>query len=809
MRPIALLLMLVCSQLAAQEEPAPRRPERERTYDVLHYKLILDIDEKARTCSGTATVTLIPLRTQLDVVALDAAGLSVSEARVGWKQAKYQATGESLLIELDHPYGLDDTVTVSVGYSVTAPRKGLYFVRPDSGYPRRQWEVWSQGEPEDNHYWFPCYDYPNDLATSEMIVTVSDHLTAVSNGALLDTRADRAHHTVTYHWLESKPHPSYLISLAAAEYVRVDDRWEDVPLTYYVYPYQKPDAMRSFGVTPQIMEYFSSSIGVKFPWEKYGHAVVDEFFYSGEENVSISTLTDRTIHDARADLDYSSEPLVAHELAHQWFGDLIPFRDWSHAWLSEGFASYFDILYQEHAHGRDAGMKLVRDAQRTVVNADAGGNRRPTVFDRYIQPGDMFDSRIYQKGACVLHMLRFVLGDELFWKSIRHYAGKFSYRNAETNDLKVAIQEATGYNLGWFFDEWLIRAGFPEFRIRSDWDEKTRSVRLNVKQVQKLDSLTGIFRTPVDIEVWVHDSPTVYRVEIGRQEETFTFPAYQEPQCIIFDKGSRLVKKADFEKPLSAWIYQLYHATDAVDRLAAIDEFQWMADSSDVIAAVDSAAFSDPAAPVRRDAVWALGDVKRRDVSARLIAAYGDSDPKTRIAAVTSLSRYRGDAVLGTLRHAFSADSSYMVAAAALRSLAIADSAGRTGYCEQALQRNSYNEVIRSAGLSILADVGDENALRLIQSYTRYGVDRNLRIQAVNILSSVWKSRKEIVAYLQGMLSDPSFHVRRAVMDNLGTIGDAGSLDALQKSAEREADSRLVKAARDAIAKIKQATSER
>ncbi|MBI1805387.1 MAG: HEAT repeat domain-containing protein [Ignavibacteriae bacterium] len=795
--------------LAQESQPPPAHATRERTYDVLHYKLNLTFDVRGKSCQGDAAIMLVPLRPGLDTIDLDAAGLNVTRITLEDSKLEYILSGETLAIALGKPYGIHDTLTLSIRYSVTSPKKGLYFIQPDSGYPNKQWQVWSQGEQTDNHYWFPCYDAPNDKATSEVIATVDDGFTAVSNGKLVSVKHDTNNHTATFHWIESKPHVSYLISVAIGEYVTVSDSWNDCPIDNYVYARQKSDAMRSFGKTPAMLEYFSSKIGYRYPWEKYGHALVHDFMYSGQENVSISTITDRTIHDARAHLDNSSDALVAHELAHQWFGDLVSFRDWSHSWLSEGFASYFEMLFQEYDKGRDAGWKEISDAQTAVVNSDRFDKRRPTVTNRYVNPSDLFDNRIYQKGACVLHMLRFILGDELFWKSINHYVEKFAFKNVETNDFKIAIEEATGYNLDWFFDEWLYKAGYPEFDITSRWDDQSRTVQLTVRQAQRTDSLTGVFRTPVDIEVWVHGEPVIYHVEITKQNETFSFPAYQEPQLVLFDQGNWILKKVNFQKPIEQWIFQLEHAQEGVDRLKAIDELTWVADSLPVRKALEHAMLEDHFSDVRREATWALGDAKKIVEPDSLLLAYGDRESKVRVAAVTALRQFHDDRVLKTLRYAFSKDSSYAVAAAALRSLTLLDSMQRKQYLAEALKRDSYNEVIRSTALDMLAGIGDDSALELVKSYSTYGIERNVRLQAIRLLGKVWGTHEDVFLYILRYLNDPSFQVKRALLDVLGGSGNPVALGPLNKFLERESDSRLLKGAREAIEKIQQAQHDK
>jgi aminopeptidase N len=799
-----LCLLFAAGLALAGESPQgpPEHVGRDRTYDVLHYRLAVAVDPKLKTCAGEMTVTLVSLRGVFDELRLDAADMRVKWVSVDQKQLAFHAVEETLVVELGKPYGFGDTISATIAYAVTTPTKGLYFVAPDSGYPDKQLQAWTQGEPDDNHHWFPCYDYPNDKATSEMLVTVPENFTAISNGKLLEVRRDPAKHTATFHWYEGRPHVSYLTSLVVGEYVEVKQTWDGVPLSYYVYKHQKEHALLSFGKTPKMMEFYSKKTGLRYPWEKYAQTVVQDFIWGGEENVTATTLADGTIHDGRAHLDYSSDNLVAHELAHQWWGDLLTCRDWSHAWLNEGFATFFQNQFTEYDRGHDEAAKETMDNQATLRNTDVGDRRRPSVCRRFYGPNDLFDNRIYGKGSVVLNMLKDLLGEELFWTAIDHYVERFAFGSVETNDFKIAVEEATGYNLEWFFNQWLYKAGFPEFELSSAWSRASSTLNLTVRQTQRLDSLTSLFTMPVDVELWIHGVPETHRVWISKAEEVFSFPAYQEPELVLFDKGSKQMKKVAFQKPLDAWLFQLGHASEGVDRLLAIDELTWVVDSANVADALRKAAIDDPFWDVRRSAVWALGDTKAADVEATLLAAYGDHDARVRTAAVTSMGKLHTAAVLATLHHAFEKDSSYGVAAAALRSLVRADSVNLKTYCAAALQRSSRNEMIRSAAIQSLAHVGDDEALGTVLSYTRYGVDRNIRIECVNTLASTWKTRDEVVSHLIRMLADPSFHVRRSVINALGNIRNARALEPLQQRMVIETDTRVVKDVRDAVEKI-------
>ena len=353
---------------------------------------------------------------------------------------------KTVTLDLDRAYSHRDTLTVSIEYSCT-PRKGLYFIQPDSAYPKRPRQIWSQGEDMDNHFWFPCYDFPNDRATSEMIATVPGDLTALSNGALLNVRENKKDHTKTFHWKETLSHPSYLITLAVGNYAVLKDKAGSSRSRTTSIPDRRP--MRGYASAKRPPWYASSTRrrDSPYPWEKYAQVLIHEFIVGGMENASATSLADdATVFDARARIDENPSSLIAHELSHQWWGDVVTCKDWRHLWLNEGFASYFDPLYHESTRGRDHFDVTMYEAQQSGINSDKTMGRKPIVSI------GSYGANLYPRGASVLHMLRFVLGEEMFWRAIQHYIAKYRFTTVETNDLKNAIEEATGQNLHWFFD---------------------------------------------------------------------------------------------------------------------------------------------------------------------------------------------------------------------------------------------------------------------------------------------------------------------------------------------------------------------
>lgn len=801
---LLLFLLLSVKHTFAQ---GPGHVARERTYDVLHYRLSLAIDESTKSISGETAIKLVPLQPALSEIVFDAAELQVERVLLGRESLRYSTNDEKLRLFLKRPTRLIDTMTILVKYS-GSPRKGLYFIQPDSGYPDRPWQVWSQGEAEDNHFWFPCYDYPNDFATSEMLVTVNERFMAISNGALVKTMHNKKERTKTYHWRESKPHVSYLISLVVGDYVELKDSWDGIPILYYVYPNQRDLAGYSFSKTPAMMKFLSTKIGFRYPWEKYAQAVVADFIYGGMENVSASTLTDFTIHDERAHLDVSSDGLVAHELAHQWWGDLLTCRDWSHAWLNEGFATYFTNAFHEADSGFHYASYLLLGTQNNILESDTGAARRPTVTDRFTDPAEIFDNRIYGKGACILHMLRFLLGDESFWKAFNHYVTKHAFQNVETNDFKIAIEEATGKNLHWFFKQWVYGAGYPEFIVATQWDSVNRTLGMTVVQEQRLrehaapDSPDGVFITPVDIEIWSEGKKRTERIVLSKRKEEFHFLQRTRPQCVVFDKGNWILKKVSFHKEVEEWIFQLHHA-DEIDRVMAARELSNHADQPLVIEELRRALSFDVFWPVRAEAARALGESREPIAASALLEGYRDGHSKVREVVVASLGNF-GSTGTEVMSQSFTTDKSDAVAVAALKSLVKADRANAWQYCREALQSRSHHEVIKIAALKAMGDFHDDEALAILKDHTRYGLHRNVRIAAVQSIARGWAGDPAVAEFLIALIDDRSFQMRRAVIDGLGQMEGERVVRALQGKTLEEPDSRMRKAARDAIQKIQQ-----
>jgi len=419
---------------------------RDRDFMPGHLLLELWFDWKERKVFGTATHTLKAINDGLERIVLDAVDMKIKDVVSNKRRLRFEYDGRFVTIALPKRLKEDGEVTLAISYEAS-PRNGLFFVVPDKKYPKKPYQIWSQGEMEDNRHWFPAYDYPNARVTSEAVLHVDERYTALSNGGLIDVKHDKKARTKTFHWKQAIPHVNYLISIAIGEFDMKEEDCDGVPLQYYVPKGEGSSIPFSFRCTPSVMRFFNKVIGVKFPYEKYAQVVVDEFTFGGMENTTLTLLFRATVHDENALPDLRVDSLIAHEMAHQWFGDLLTMKSWAHLWLNEGFATYFQPLWYEHEYGKEEFQYAMRGHALMYFSEASERYTRPIVTTKYSEPEDMFDGHSYQKGACVLHMMRYVLGDEQFFKSLRHYVKSHSQGAVETTDLKESIEEATGKDL--------------------------------------------------------------------------------------------------------------------------------------------------------------------------------------------------------------------------------------------------------------------------------------------------------------------------------------------------------------------------
>jgi len=776
----------------------------DRSVDVQHLSLVLEVDPAKRTVAGTATLRCSVIAPKTRIVELDAVELVIDKVTANGAGAAFVHDGKRLRVELAKPLATGAELLLAIDYR-GAPRRGLYFIAPDEGYPQKPIQVWTQGQDEDSRYWFPCVDTPNEKATSEVRVTVPANLFALSNGVLVSdqTTGDRR----TLHWRLDVPHSCYLVTLAVGDFAAIETRWRDVPVVYYVERGKEAAAERTLARTPQMLELFSKRFGVEYPYPRYAQVFVADFIFGGMENTSATTLTDTILLDERATLDYDIDSLVAHELAHQWFGDLVTCRDWGEGWLNEGFATYSEYIWREHHEGRDAADLELEDWQESYFGEDSHRYRRTIATKLYDEPIDIFDHHLYEKGGRVLHMLRHFLGDDVFFGALSHYLTKHRHGVVESRDLARALEEATGKNLDWFFSQWVIdHAGHPELEVGMRWDPETRVISINVEQKQKVEARTPVFRIPTKMRFRVGDDDVDVPIDITEAKHVFHIPLPTEPSQAIFDPGRVVLSSAKVDKPEPVWAAELAGATLAIDRNYAAQALAKRGGPS-AERALTAALDKDKFWAVRGTSALGLSSIRTASARDTLIRALGvERHPRARRLIARALGEFVQDPAAGNALATVveRGDASYFVEAEACLALGKTRTARAGELLRVAATRESFTDVVRQHAYRGLAEARDDSAIGLLVEGVRWGRVTQGRRAAANALAQLVRGRRDREARdvrerVELLLADKDFRVQAAAVEALLVIADPAAVPALQRMIDRELDGRLRRRGKEVV----------
>jgi aminopeptidase N len=828
MSPRAALLTLALFALpAAAQSPSPTPPEPlrsagDRPIDIAHIRLDLKVDLPKKTVDAVATLDITALR-PLTSFALDAVGFEVSAVTLRAKdngnggdgKVGFRHDGQKLAIDLPAEWNAGKAGTLAVTYRVREPKDGLFFFGPTPAEPDVPFTVWSQGEAITNRHWIPCLDHPAQRQTTELVVTVAGGYEVLSNGRRL-AKKPNGDGTTTFHWKQDQPHVSYLVTLVVGKFDVVEEKWGELPVSYWVPPGRRDDAARTFGRTREMLDLFTRKFGVAYPWEKYAQVTVEQFTGGGMENTSATTLTEKALHDQRAFLDSNADRLIAHELAHQWWGDLVTCRDWAHLWLNEGFASFCEVVWLEHTQGGadESAYELFQKAKAAIK----GGKDRPVVDRRYPHPRLMFDARAYPKGAWVLHMLRRHLGEDGFWKGVREYGTEHRLKSVETSDFRRTLERVTGRPLERFFYDWTERPGHPVLEVVSDYVSDSKQVRVRVKQTQPGEA----FHFP--LKVRLATGPTdpaagsaanVARTEVilvTEKEQTAYLPAAAGPTELVIDPDLELLAEITEQKGRDLWAAQLTSQSVAAAARAAahLGKSKMPADRELLAKALTGKRFWGVKSEIAA-ALAASGGDACRDA---LIAGLSDAHPKVRRACAEHLGAFRNDEKAAAALKALLArgDASYFVEATAVASYGKLARPDTVGVVLPWLAKPSHNDVIRSASLVALGESGDLAALDTLLAWSGRGKPRGGRASALEGLAKLAKKanpgeeqRKAIVTAVAACLEGEHPLTRRAAIEALRELGRGAEpkLDVLEHVSRHDPDPRIAELARKAVESVR------
>lgn len=793
--------------------------------------LMLDMtfaDIMSRSFTYRETLTFKTLYTPLARLELDAVRLKIdSVTDLTGNPLSYRYDEERLLVRFDPPLPPETEAGIRIAYECSDPQTGMFFALPDAAYAHRALSIHTQGESIDNRHWFVCHDHPNVRFTSETLVTVPSRYSVVSNGKLIEKKEVGGGMTRWHHRID-QPHVPYLVSLVIGDLVCVSETWRGIPVEYWVPPYRKDDALPTFHKTPAMLELFSRLLSFDYPYAKYAQTPVYMFNWGGMENISATTLIDTAVLDARARLDQDEEGLISHELAHQWFGDVVTCKTWAHIWLNEGWATYLSWVWNEHEYGRDRYLEDVWHTMRGVAESDNVNLKGGIVFHHYEDPSHVFGrggSNPYGKGGSVLHMLRMELGDELFWRCTGAYLHRFAWKNAETDDFRKVYEELSGRSLDRFFHQWVIRGGTPHLRIGYEWDDAAREVRLTFEQTQPINENTPAFA--IEPHVWlVFDDGTIsrQRVPIEQKYTRWATRTSAEPRMVLIDPECATLARYEMNLPIAMQLAAALEGPTSPSRLYAI-RFLADDDRDDVRTALETILHDASASvSVRSEAAGALGSMQKdaaRDILLKALQpGRAITDHRVRNAAVAALGRYRSPQVAETLLRFAREDATYTIEATATGALANQLYTPEIlGVLLQSAEKPSHGEVIREAAVRTLAHLEETAGIEAARRLAAYGQPDRSRPVGIDALARLARRldrekpaeralRKEIRDYLVSLLSDPQERSINAAINALATLGDAEAVGALELLAGSAAPADRRNAARDAIQRIRSGQGE-
>jgi aminopeptidase N len=819
---LVLILLLGSISLAfPQKLPAGRyHPNRERNFDLLHYKGELRFDFEKRKVFGKSTITLAPLRTissfSLDAIHLDVQ--SVAPIGANGKLLPFRMTGTSLDITLLNPKTPADTFTVAVQYEAQ-PQSGMYF-RPDPSNPEMYF-VSTYGEGGLHANWLPIYNDVNDKFSSEMVVTVPAPYTAISNGKLLNARAAAGQNI--FHWAQKLPHPNYLISVYVGDFEKgnLAPAFGTIPLSYWVPRGRLNEGAYAFRNTTKMVEFFSERFNYRYPWDKYDQIAVPDYAIGAMEHTGVTGLRASVLREAGAPLDFdlnfddyysnwTAESTISHELAHHWFGDNLTCRNLSLIWLNESFASYLMMLWDEESGGKDLLDFDAVFAKKHYFNFVHRQNMiRPLEYRYFDDPNTIYNTEhTYLKGAVVLHMLRRILGDESFFRAMSYYLHKHEFGNVESHDVKIAIEEATGQNLDWFFKQWITGAGHPVFAVNHEYSPARKELLVNVNQVQPRVEGQNIFTLPVKITITTAKKRWQEEVWIKNESESLAFGCEEKPLLVSFDGEGDLVAELAHSKSVEELVYQSIH-DELPGRMWAMKELatRHAVDPRTVKTLSDIAA-GNGFWGIRAEAAKWLGEVRTPAAEQALTHALKADAYQVRKGAVLALGKFGTASAQQKLREAVKRDASADVAATAILTLAQSDPKLEDGFIKEQLGRNAWCDEFKVACLRAIKVLAKPEWTATIRPYTTPENSQFVVDAALSAWEACAPDDKELHRTLMELTDSPVYSLKQYAIHALGRLRVYEAREPLHAMLLQQADDNLVVAAKNALQKIDQVTND-
>ena len=678
---LALGLLLVTvnpiNKTSDKEEITIYNESSKRTSDLIHTDLAVSFDWEKQHVLGKAILTVRPYFHSTNQLLLDAKGFDIHSIRMNGKSLSYDYDTLCLIIQLDRIYNRDEEYVINIDYtakpnelnvqgsSAISDAKGLYFINPTGNEDKPQ-QIWTQGETEASSCWFPTIDRPNERMTQNIAITVKDEFITLSNGLLVKSHRNEDGSRTDF-WEQKLPHVPYLAMLAVGDFNITTDRWKDINVDYYLEDDYHQYAKSVFGRTPQMIAHFSEILGVEYPWEKYAQIVVRDFVSGAMENTTavihgeFVQMTDREL------LDDHQDDIIAHELFHHWFGDLVTCESWANLPLNESFATYGEYIWREKGFGRmEADMHL--DADLKSYLRESKSKKVDMIRFDYNDKEDMFDSHSYAKGGRILHMLRHYLGEDAFYNGLKKYLNDNAYNSVEIHQLRIAMEAISGEDLNWFFNQWFLDSGHPILVIDYDYDNIKKQQIVNVEQIQD-QSNTKIYRLPFAIDIYVDGKAQRHLMEMNQKKQQFVFIVSKEPTNVIVDAEHMLLAEIFDGKTDDSWLEQM-HSPLYMDSKIALENISDKNGSQAVIQALKSEFWG-----IRLIGIKKASKLKNKDEFLGLVEQHAQNEANTKVksAALRLLANLGNKDEYLPLLELATKEQSLLVAGAGLSGLAKLD----------------------------------------------------------------------------------------------------------------------------------------
>lgn len=682
-----LFLILFFYSFAGFAQTNPYRGEAERINNLIHTKLKVSFDFEKEHMPGEAWITLQPHFYPTDSLSLDAKGMLIHEVAMVANNKnsalKYAYDNEMLRIDLGKTFTKDEPYTLYIKYTARpnevkqsgsaaiSDAKGLYFINPRGETPGKPTQIWTQGETESSSCWFPTIDKPNQKTTEEIYITVPDKFVTLSNGTLVN-QTKNSDGTRTDYWKQDQKHAPYLFYMGIGDFAVINDSWKNKPVDYYVEHEYAPYAQEIFGMTPEMLTFYSERFGYEYPWDKYSQMVCRDYVSGAMENTTAVIHMDRAQQKRGQLIDENVwEDVIAHEVAHHWFGNLVTTESWANLALNESFANYSEYLWREHAYG-----KASADEHRweDIQGYMGGGNfDKDLVRYHYHAREDMFDGVSYNKGGYILHMLRSFLGDDAFFTGLKTYLTDNAYGKAEAAELRLALEKVSGKDLNWFFDQWFFGNGHPKITVVTE--KSAGKVKVNLKQNQ-----TPLFEFPVTIDVYENGKATRHKVWAKKQAlNTFEFAVKSAAELVIVNADHDLLAEITHEiSPEENAKKYMYAKDEYTSRMLALADLSGQQLINETALNTLVSALNDPYHGIRVQVLQSLdiSSPKVQQAALKKIEELAQKDEKTMVkaAALGLLAKLNDAKYKDVFQQALSSES-FSVQGAALAGLMPMDKA--------------------------------------------------------------------------------------------------------------------------------------